>query len=96
MSLSLPFSPEPLSGKRVHAIEAPGGGAVPAGPQVIVLQVLVVHLAAVQQLRRCIGGIERVGVAVGIIGIVGNDAAYVVRELPDRAVAVVKEVVRSG
>jgi len=37
-----------------------------------------------------------VGVAVGIIGIVGNDAAYVVRELPDRSVAVVKEVVRSG
>jgi hypothetical protein len=46
-----------------------GNEDVPSGAEVVVLEVIVVHFAGVEQCGRCVGGIKGMGVDVGVVRI---------------------------
>ncbi len=85
------------AGVGVGSVEAAGGGIVVSGPEVVLLEVVVVLFAGVEVVCRCGACCGRVAAyehAVGVlIVVVGRgDAAPGIGQLPRAAVAVVEEV----
>ncbi len=88
-----------VAGVGVGSVEAAVGGVVVSGPEVVLLEVVVVLLAGVEVVCRrgaCCGRVAAQEHAVGVIVVVvgRGDAARGIGQLPRAAVAVVEEVLR--